>query len=245
MGNEWRELVIAKNELIPYRQGKELNYQEPEVPISKKVRTELSRAWREGILIDEKGWMWIKKDKLHSILRTTRSNAHFLAMQIDDEFKKTFNGETYIRGYKILGLLAKIIEENGVGSKGVNLEASKQFFETINQCDAVKLQRLEYDCTLKEARKKLKKKRRQKYQLKNDELTGAPLKRGFEFSHIRSYALYREISDQIDNGLLVNKETHRLITERGINDESGLLELCFEQGWQTDWYEDYIKKYPI
>ena len=42
---------------------------------------------------------------------------------------------------------------------------------------------------------------------------------------------------------MVNKMTHRLITERGINDENQLLALCQEQGWKTDWYEPYINKF--
>ncbi|MDY4815422.1 MAG: hypothetical protein SO274_07500 [Turicibacter bilis] len=195
-------------------------------------------------MIDEKGWMWVKKNKLHSILRTNKANAQFLVMKMSDEFKCNFNGETYIRGYKVLELLAKTIEENGAGKKGLNLEASKQFYDAINTCESVKLQRLQYDYTLNEARKKLKKQRRKKYKIEHDELTGEPLVvRTCEFSHIRSQSMYREISDHIENGLIVNKETHRLITERGVNDENQLLALCQEQGWKTDWYEVYINKF--
>ena len=48
-------------------------------------------------------------------------------MRLSSEFKCNFNGELYIRGYKVLELLAKTIEENGAGKKGLNLEASKKF----------------------------------------------------------------------------------------------------------------------
>ena len=85
----------------------------------------MSRAWRDSVLIDEKGWMWVKKDKLHSILRTSKPNAQFLVMKMGDEFKRSFNREIYVRGYKILELIAKTIEENGAGSKGINLEVRK------------------------------------------------------------------------------------------------------------------------
>ena len=73
-----------KNELIPYRQGKDLNYTEPvlENQITQKVKSELQRAWRDSILIDEKGWMWVKKNKLHSIIRTNKANAQFLVMRL-------------------------------------------------------------------------------------------------------------------------------------------------------------------
>ena len=46
--------------------------------ISRKVQTELERAWQEGVLIDSKGWMWIKVEKLHSILRTTKKECPLL-----------------------------------------------------------------------------------------------------------------------------------------------------------------------
>ena len=129
--------------------------------------------------------------------------------------------------------------------KGINLLASEQFYNAIDRCETVRAIRLEYDSQKVDARKSLKPKRRRKYKIKFDELTGAPLKRNAEFSHIRSYSMYKHLSDNIDNGLLVNKEIHQLITERGINDENQLLALCQEQGWKTDWYETYITKFPF
>ena len=57
-----------------------MEYQNPvmEGQISRKVQTELERAWQEGVLIDSKGWMWIKVEKLHSILRTTKKECPLL-----------------------------------------------------------------------------------------------------------------------------------------------------------------------
>ena len=225
-----------------------MEYQNPvmEGQISRKVQTELERAWQEGVLIDSKGWMWIKVEKLHSILRTTKKNARYFVACVPDSLKQSFDGQEYVRGYKVLEHLAKNIEENEKKKKGANLEASKQYYEAINTCPTVKLRRIEYDYTLNAARKGLKKKRRTKYKIKSDELTGKPLVvRTCEFSHIRSYALYKELADQIDNGLIVNKETHRLITERGINDEHELLALCQEQQWATDWYDTFRHKFDF
>lgn len=163
-------------------------------------------------------------------------------MEIPDEYKTNFNNSTYIRGYKILEMIAKDIEENGVGKKGVYLDTSKKYYDSINASDKAKLIRLDYDLTLKEQKKRLKKRRIKKYKIEKDELTREELRSGHEFSHIRSCAMYKHISDHIDNGLIVNKETHKLITERGINDEEGLRELCKEQNWNLDWYERYIRK---
>ena len=222
-----------------------MNYPIPDMDerIYKGVKTQLKNAWRDGVLVDEKGWIWVKKEKLHTILRTNVDNARYIAMKLPNEDKQYFNGEPYIRGFQVVAQLAKEIEENGVGKRGLALIASKEFYESIYMCDTVVRLRLEYDKDKAVARRTLKKKRKKTYNVKYDELTGDPLKLNCEFSHIRSYAIYKQYADDIDNGLMVNKMTHRLITERGVNDENQLLALCQEQGWKTDWYEVYINKF--
>ncbi len=217
---------------------------EPEVNenAKSKVVKEISNAWKNTSKIDYRGWVWVKKDRLHSILRTTKKNIDFIFMQIPDESKATFGNETYVRGYEVLKLIAKSLEENGAGTKGVYLETSKKYYDSIATCDKAKLLRLEYDHQLKAQRKLLKKKRIKAYNIKNDELTQEPLKtRTSEFSHIRSVAMYNFMSDSIDNGLIVNKETHTLITAQGVNDENELLDLCKDNNWATDWYDIYIE----
>lgn len=229
--------------MIPYS-VKDLNIDEPIIDekAKSKVVKEISNAWKNTSMIDYKGWVWVKKDKLHSILRTTKNNMEYIFMQIPDEYKATFGNETYVRGYEVLRLIAKSLEENGTGTKGIYLETSKKYYDSISSCDKAKLLRLEYENQLKIQRKLLKKKRIKAYNIKNDELTKEPLKsKGTEFSHIRSVAMYKLISDSIDNGLVVNKKTHSIITARGINDETELLNLCYEMNWEIDWYNIYLK----
>ena len=43
--------------------------------------------------------------------------------------------------------------------------------------------------------------------------------------------MYQEYSDNIENGLIVNKETHDKITRKEINDEDELYDLCIDNGW--------------
>ena len=61
--------------------------------IYKGVKTQLKNAWRDGVLVDEKGWIWVKKEKLHTILRTSVDNARYIAMKLPSEDKQYFNGE--------------------------------------------------------------------------------------------------------------------------------------------------------
>ncbi len=163
-------------------------------------------------------------------------------MKIEDEHKITMGNEEYIRGYVILSLISKELEENGVGTKGMYLRTSKNYYDSINECDKVQLLRLQYEEGLKDQRKKLKGNRIRKYKIKYDELTGDAIKRDAEFSHIRSVSMYKSVSDNVDNGLIVNKDTHKIITARGIHDEVELKRLCEEYGWNVDWYYTYIEK---
>ncbi len=222
-------------------------FTEPEITNEKAnkntVKT-ISNAWKDATIVDNQGWLWVRCDKLHTILRTNKSNANYVVMQIPDKYIKCMNGKNYVRGFVVISLISKYIEENGVGTKGTYLEVSRTYYDTILASDKVKLIRLEYDNVMKGQRKKLKNRRKKKYKIEFDELTGEPLRNGSEFSHIRSVAMFKHLCDVVDNGLVVNKETHRIITEKGINDEEELKSLCIDMGWSIDWYDTYKANFP-
>ena len=89
----------------------------PNKDAKSKVVKEISNAWKDTSIIDYRGWIWVKKDKLHSILRTTKANIEYIFMQIPDQYKATFGNETYVRGYEVLRLIAKNIEETNFNVK--------------------------------------------------------------------------------------------------------------------------------
>lgn len=232
------------NSIVPYANPvKDMNYKIPE-PTSNTHITHINRirkAYNSTVYFDDSGVMWIQATKLAEIIRTNKVNAQYIiSNNISDDAKVYSNNELYIRGYEIKGLIEKAIEESGVGTKRQYLKYSEKLFNAIRDCDNAENIRTIYHNQLQSDIKKLKNKRIRKYGIKFDELTGEKLKRlSAEFSHIRSYALFKSISDNIENGLIVNKEVHKIITKRGINDERELLELCEEMGWNTDWYNKY------
>ena len=95
----------------------------------------------------------MRTDKLHSILRTTKNNIRYIMMQIPDDCIKSMNNNLYVRGYMVSSLISKYLEENGVGTKGIYLEASKQYYDSINLSDKARLIRLEYDNAVKTQQK--------------------------------------------------------------------------------------------
>ena len=116
----------------------------------------------------------------------------------------------------------------------------------IRDCDSAEVLRTRYNEKLEDARKNLKHKRIKKYNIEYDELTGERLiKKTAEFSHIRSFAIYTEVGADIENGLIVNKETHKIITSNSTCDEVELYNLCLDEGWNIDWYNRYKNYYNI
>ena len=197
----------------------------------------ISNAWRNGTIVDSKGYFWINKDMVHVILRTTKLRIPKIVMGLEAKHKMIVEGKTYLRSYKVLELLSKSLEES-TASKANYLKGSLQCYSQLNELDQVKLLRMEYQESLDTTRKQLKRKRIRKYMIKQDELTNEPLINS-EFSHIRSVAAYQEFATHIENGLIVNKEIHALITQKGVQDEEDLIRLCEEQGWSTSWYKAY------
>lgn len=230
-----KSLVIIKSYI------REIDYQEPaegELLNSRTVKA-IKNAFDKAIL-DKRGWIWIEEESIHSLLRVkTKADARYWMEKIPQGCVRSINNKEYIRGYTFIAIINKFIEEKGSNKY---LPYVNSCYNAINSADLVKLARLEYDSFLKEQKRKLKARRIKKYKIKVDELTGKEINsKTCEFSHIRSVAMYQEYSDSIENGLIVNKETHDAITMKVINDEEELYDFCIIKGWHLEWYDNYKK----
>ena len=231
--------------MIPYS-VKDLKIDEPIVneKAKSKVVKEISNAWKNTSRIDYKGWVWVRKDKLHSILRTTKNNIEYIFMQIPDQSKATFGNETYVRGYEVLKLIAKSIEESGTGTKGMYLETSKQFYDAISSCEKARLLRLEYENQLKSQSRLLKRKRINAYHIKNDEsakarMTGKSTKTVTEkaIEGMGKYAEYVEGFVTLNNVLFGSEPAW---DEMSLEEMSGILNLDYH----TISFEEALKYKP-
>jgi len=240
-------LATKNNEIVPYAHpASSFSYN---IPSSKEGQhkntiTSITNAWSNSAYFDDSGKAWVDTENLHSILRTNKSNARYIVARISDEDKIDSNNKTFIRGYEIRMQIDKLIQECGAGTRGEYLRYSEENYTSIRDSDRGKILRSESENRLVEARKKLKKKRMKGYKIKKDELTGGTLDiKNSDFSHIRSYSLYPHLADNLDNGLIVNKSTHKIITEENINDEDELYDLCNKNGWTTKWYNKFKKMF--
>ena len=164
----------------------------------------------------------------------------FSSSSLSKKLACTLLVEKHKKTSTIIKIIDKFIQGEATGKRTIYLRFSEAIYKAIRDTPEAQVLRTKYQITLKEERKKLKNKRIKKYKIKKDELTdNALIKHRAEFSHIRSFAIFKDIADDIENGLIVNKSTHEIITKEGINDEDELLILCKEKGWKTDWYNKF------
>lgn len=192
-------------------------------------------------VIDTKGIIWFDCSKLHTILRVkTKNDAAYILETVDNKYKANYSNSTYIRWSSLVAIIAKRVEEN---PKNEYLKLVLNILYEINNSNDVKV--LQNDAKLLQEKniKKLKKQRIKLLKISNDELTNEKLNKvKAEFSHIRSVTMFPEFSECIWNGFIVNKETHKIITNKCINDEDELYALCYENGWNVKWYDEYKEK---
>ncbi|MDC0801781.1 hypothetical protein POG14_06250 [Clostridium paraputrificum] len=221
---------------------KDINYKMPEraKDLDKTTVKKIINAINRG-KPDSRGLIWIKCSTLHTVLRVkTKVDARYLLETIDKKYKTTYEGEEYVLWSSIISIVERRREEN---PKNRYLSLVMDILNEINECDEIQLLRLKAKNLMEQRVKKLKNKRIRSYKLKDDELTNDPLdKKKAEFSHIRSVAMFPELAEMLWNGLIVNKDTHFIITQVGINDEEELYKLCYEKGWNTAWYKTYKEK---
>lgn len=207
-----------------------------------KTKVSIINAWENFTLLDNYGRIWIISDKVHVLLRTNRDNAKYIIGGVPDIDKYRDGEKLYIRGSTIYQILDYNIQNARSLQRENYIRFSELFYRAIRDCSRARELRAEFYEYLNRTIGYLKQKRLTQLENKIDELTGKELHlKTCEFSHIRSVSLFPELAGLLENGLIINKETHSKITEYHINDEKELLELCKMEGWSLDWYLKYEK----
>jgi hypothetical protein len=227
--------------IVPYKNFRDLEIDFPEAnsTLAKSTVASINNAIEEGAIIDKGGVLWIKADKLNVVWRTDKPTARQIVLGIPKgKFRRTINNEEYIRHAEVMKWIFYRLE-SATGSKEKYLEHTESILLYILKEPAIRIYKLEMALVWGSQKRLLKGERIERYNIHSDELTGVALKPGSEFSHIISVASDPELADQIWNGLVVNTETHKLITSKGITNHIDLLCLCEEKEWETSWYDNF------
>lgn len=237
------------NELVPIGTyfGESLRDRLPqgEAKQAKRTITQIQNAWVKSMLLDEGfGGLYVSTEHLHTILRLSRKvDAHYLVQTMPDESKKIIGNQVYVATYEILKILDKRLQEVNLTTRSY-VDYSQKLYGDIRDASEVRLKQEEIKVARKNIIKGLKAKRMKSLKIKKDELTGMPLQaKSAEFSHIRSQSMYPHLATDSRNGLIVNKETHELVTGGAIHNEDQLYELCMQNNWSITWYQTFIQAF--
>lgn len=220
--------------------GSDLNYNIPNLFSggNKGTFTLIKKACNE-VLGDKFGNVYIKTSYLDVILRTKKFVVNEILFNMPDEEKVYCDGEIYVKYGQIMKLISERLQCVGSSKTRDYLLLVEEFLLNIRDSEKLLTFRNQIESDFKNEMNKLKGKRKRKYSLIYDELTGEELKRGSQFSHIRAKSAYPAFALNLENGLVVNKETHTEITRRGIANEEELLVLCKSKNWNTKWFENF------
>jgi hypothetical protein len=229
--------------IVLYKNFSDLDIDFPEAneALAKNTVTRINNAIEEGAIIDKNGVLWIRTDKLDDVWRTDKPTARQMVLQIPEgKFRRTFGGKEYVRSAEVTKWIFYRLE-SATGTKEKYLKHTKNILQSVIEEPALRVFKLEAALAWQSQKKLLKGERIRRYAINIDELTGTVLKRGLgsDFSHIISAASDPELADQIWNGLVVNTETHKLITAKEITNHEDLLCFCEEEKWSTSWYDDF------
>ncbi|MCT7973983.1 hypothetical protein [Laspinema olomoucense] len=219
------------------------------------VLTRIKNAWSKGTIVDRKtGKIWIRRDNLAIILQTDKNIANFIFGGADATDKTTRiindNGEQKsvpcLSAEEVSKQLSKMISTPSSMTQREYGKFSWEILTFIKHSPEIdKIISLHIE-KVNSQLPKLKKERIKHFNLIADELTGERFhsdSRRIHFSHIRGKRTYVGLALDFNNGLVVNEETHKIITKEGVQDEKGLFKICQKYSWNTSWYQPYLQRF--
>lgn len=197
----------------------------------------IKNAWQKYAVIDNVGCVWVQTKGLKSILRLGRNYKEFILFNISENHKRNIEGKPYVRVDAIgAELISNISSHQYELSKRNYSKYSLEILKALNENPLLDSIRENQRQLFLKSKNKLKQKRINEFGLINDELTGEKLEiRKCEFSHIRSIASYPDLALYTWNGLIVNQQTHSLITHSNVDNEESLQRLCYIHNWRKSW----------
>lgn len=235
-----RRDIIKREDIKRWEKKYDLVPEELERGLDSRTFKKINNAYNAHVYIDEFVELWIQADKLHLFLNTTSTNAAYIVQNTRSNMKIERDGVEFIQMAELSKLIFKKIEQTGNSLKRKYLKFSEECMMVIREDDSIIKLRREYEDYYEKELRNLKNARIQMFDITKDELTGDDLDlRNSEFSHVRSKSMYPELALQIENGLIVNKATHDIITFYRVSDEDDLLLLCEKNNWDLTWYAEY------
>lgn len=205
----------------------------------------IKNAFNSGIMVLNNGLLYVKVSQLRNLLRT--ANGAHNSMWQDGMFgyvspSRPFEvgNEICISGPDFCALLDARISST-IGKQNIYLKYVRSIYQNITSAAFVQELRTAFLIDVDQQRPYLKAGRISKYGIASCEFTGETINdaNAFEFAHIMSVSTHLFYAKNIDNGVIIKKELHRMLTRLNIHSFAGMLEFCEERKFSTRWAEDF------
>ncbi|MEO0452792.1 MAG: hypothetical protein AAFY98_01485 [Verrucomicrobiota bacterium] len=216
--------------------------------LNRPTLTAIWNAWLYAGLIAPDGSIWVRFNRLHTILRVgSMARARkLITYHVPDHFIQKRGPDYCLHGRYVILLMDMAIQASGGSRRSDYARFSEKVYRKLRDSPEADKRRGQFHYSMSQAKKKLKKKRIKDLKLTTDELTGESLDPvNSDFSHIRCASIFPKISTESWNGLIVNKGTHAKITTDNVLDENDLLSLCKRQKWTTSWLPEFQKRLEL
>ncbi|MBB1202658.1 hypothetical protein EGM70_20470 [Enterobacteriaceae bacterium 89] len=202
-------------------------------------------ALKAGIIINSNGALFINISYLHTLLRTNPGAANTIWQDgipgyVSGVDSRNIQGDLYITGSDFIGLLDARLQ-TAIGQSKIYLQFIQAAYSTISTHPQISDVRTAFIKTIDRMRSTLKKKKIQDKNITCCEFTGFEFERDsqVEFAHINSIITDPENALNINNGVIIMKKIHAVLTQLQVQNFSGMYEFCQKNDYSTAWAEDY------
>lgn len=210
------ELTQIPVKLGAYEKPKRNNKNIPDAKYDK-----VDKTCQEEVFLSNDGNVYVPQDSMNTIFNTTKKKGRFIYdNQLDDEDKRTINGVNAIKSSDVVGLLDKRSHETRDAEDADLDRYTRDSLIRIGDSDQAEAVRRKLDTHTSKELPKLKKQRG----IKNDEITGEPLRKNSAFHHLDEKELFTDPVDVLDEnkGINVNFDTHKEIHKQNIRTKEEL-----------------------
>lgn len=202
-------------------------------------------AFHNAIILNTNGAVYIDVTYLHTLLRTNPGAASTIWQDgicgyVSGVDGKEISGNLYITGPDFIGLVdARMQTVPGISK--LYLQYIQAAYYTISSHQHVVDVRAAFVDTINKMRSELKRLRISEKNISKCEFSNTAFINNsqVDFAHINSIVTDPENALNINNGVIVLKKYHKELTQRHIQDFSGMYKYCLDNKLSIVWAEEF------
>lgn len=205
-------------------------------------------ALNSGVIVNSNGAIFINVSVLHTLLRTNPGAANTIWQDgipgyVSGVDGRTIEGSIYISGSDFVGLL-DARRQTSIGQSKLYLQFIQAAYNTISDHPQLIDVRTAFIKTIDKMRSTLKSRKIKEKNITCCEFTGFKFTNvnQVEFAHVNSIITDPENALNTNNGVIIMKQIHAVLTKLQIQTFSGMYIFCQQNNFFTDWAEAFTSE---